>query len=465
MTTVHLTGQLICATPTEAATVEAHLAQHVALTRAEPGCVSFEVTRSDDPLVWDVAEVFDGDEAFEAHQTRVASSEWGRATAGIERRYQVTRSPAGQTVMDVSADELADLRRRLRDTRWPERWPTDGWEAGTDQDELRRLVTYWADGFDWTAQQAAINALPWNRVEIDGADIGYLRFDAEAPGGIPIVLTNGWPSTALELVELARRLATPSDFGGDPASAVTVIVPALPGLPFSPQRPTFGQQTHELWHTLMHDHLGFSRYAAHGGDLGAGITSRLGQAHPEAVAGIHLLAVAAPREVDAETLTEEERAHVARVEVWDAEEGAYEHQHHTRPLTLAPALSDSPVGLLSWILEKHRAWSDCDGDVSTRFSDDYLATLASVYWFTNAIGTSLRPYYESATGITTRVDRVDVPTAVALFPHDLASPPRSWAERSYDVRRYTVMPRGGHFAPHEEPELLADDIRAFLATL
>ena len=465
MTTVHLTGQLICATPTDVAIVETHLPEHVALTRAEPGCVSFAVTSTDDPLVWDVAEVFEDDESFAAHQARVASSEWGRATAAIERRYLVTRSPAGQTVMDVSDDDLADLRRRLHDTRWPDRWPTAGWEAGTDQDELRRLVTYWADDFDWEAQQRDINALPWHQAEIGGAAITYLRFDAEAPGGIPIILTNGWPSTALELVGLARRLATPSHYGGDPASAVTVIVPALPGLPFSPQRPTFGDQTHELWHTLMHDHLGFARYAAHGGDLGAGITSRLAQAHPEAVAGIHLLAVAAPLEVDAETLTEEERAHLARVEAWDAEEGAYEHQHHTRPLTLAPALSDSPVGMLSWILEKHRAWSDCDGDVSSRFSDDYLATLASVYWFTNAIGTSLRPYYESATGITTRVDRVEVPTAVALFPHDLASPPRSWAERSYDVRRFTTMPRGGHFAPHEEPELLADDIRAFLTTL
>ena len=368
-------------------------------------------------------------------------------------------------VIDVSERDVDDLRRRLRDTRWPPPWPSTSWEAGTDVGELRRLVDFWAYDFDWEAQQGLIEALPWHAADLGGTPVVYLRFDAEASGGHPVVLTNGWPSTALELVDVARRLATPSRFGGNPNLAVTVIVPALPGLPFSPQRPTLDEQTHELWHRLMTDHLGFAQYAAHGGDLGAGITSRLAQAHPDAVAGIHLLAVAAPRNIDEATITDEERDHLNRVDAWVAIEGAYQHQQQTRPLTLAPALSDSPAGLLSWILEKHRAWSDCGGDVSTRFSDDYLATLASVYWFTNSIGTSFRPYYEFAAGFTTRVDRVNVPTAVALFPHDLASPPRSWAERTYEVTRYTVMPRGGHFAPHEEPDLLADDITAFLHTL
>lgn len=368
-------------------------------------------------------------------------------------------------VIDVSKRDVEDLRRRLHNTRWPKSWPSTGWKAGTDIAELRRLVKFWADGFDWEAQQALIEALPWHTADLDGTSVAYLRFDAEVSGGLPIVLTNGWPSTALELVDVARRLSKPSRFGGNPDLAVTAIVPALPGLPFFPQRPALNDQTHALWHRLMSAHLGFARYAAHGGDLGAGITSRLAQAHPDAVAGIHLLAVAAPRSVDQATLTDEEREHLDRVESWVATEGAYQHQQQTRPLTLAPALSDSPAGLLSWILEKHRAWSDCGGDVSTRFSDTYLATLASVYWFTNSIGTSFRPYYEFAAGFTARVDRVDVPTAIALFPHDLASPPRSWAERTYEVTRYTLMPRGGHFAPHEEPDLLADDIRAFLHTL
>lgn len=161
-------------------------------------------------------------------------------------------------------------------------------------------------------------------------------------------------------------------------------------------------------------------------------------------------------------MTAQEQEYLDEIAAWSAAEGGYQHQQQTRPLTLAPALSDSPVGFLPWILEKHRAWSDSGGDVGSRFSNDYLLTLASLYWFTCSISTSLRPYYEYAAGYTTRVTRVQVPTAVAIFPHDLTHPPQSWAERVYDVVRYTGMPRGGHFAPHEEPALLADDIRAFL---
>jgi pimeloyl-ACP methyl ester carboxylesterase len=369
------------------------------------------------------------------------------------------------TPLDVIDADLADLIDRVRRTRWAPEWPVDPWEAGTEQAELRRLARHWVTDFDWRAHERQIASLPWAVADLDGTPVSYLRFDAERAGRMPLLLTNGWPSSALELVELARRLSRPSEHGGDATDAVTVIVPALPGFPFSPQRPTLGDQTHDLWHRLMTDELGVDRYVAHGGDLGAGITSRLAQSHPEAVAGIHLLAVASPVAHDPESLTEEEQGYLDEVALWSATEGAYEHQQQTRPLTLAPALADSPVGLLSWLLEKHRAWSDCDGHVSSRFSDDYLVGLASLYWFTGSASTSLRPYWEFAAGHTTRVSRVAVPTAVAVFPHDLTHPPRSWAERTYDVVRYTTMPRGGHFAPHEEPGLLAADITAFLREL
>lgn len=370
-----------------------------------------------------------------------------------------------ERVSTVSAADVSGLRDRLRNTRWAPRWPVDGWAAGTDEAELRRLVAYWADGYDWEAREREINDLPWAEVLLDGVPLRYLRFDAETAGALPVILTNGWPSTAVELVELARHLSTPSEHGGDAADALTVIVPALPGFPFSPQRPSHEDQTHELWHRLMHDALGFDRYAAHGGDLGAGITSRLAHAHPESVVGIHLLAVASPLSIASDTLSAAERAYVESAERWHDEEGGYEHEQQTRPLSLAPALSDSPAGLLGWIVEKYRAWSDCGGDLSSRFSDDFLLTQASLYWFSNAISTSFRPYWEFATGRTARVGPVVVPTAVAVFPFDLTQPPREWAERTYDVVRYTRMPRGGHFAPHEEPALLADDLREFLRPL
>ncbi|MFJ3221957.1 epoxide hydrolase family protein [Streptomyces sp. NPDC086783] len=373
-------------------------------------------------------------------------------------------APTGTPVIQVSDAELDDLRARLRATRRSEPWPVEGWEAGADGAELDRLVAYWASGYDWRTHEAAVNALPSHFADLDGTPVHYLRYDGEHPAALPLLLTHGWPSTFLELVALAERLATPSRHGGAPEDAFTVIVPSLPGFAFSPQRPMLSEaeQTHHLWHRLMHDHLGFQRYAAHGGDLGAGITSRLAEAHPEAVVGIHLLAVAAPADPDPAGLTAEEEAHLASVTAWQAQEGGYLHQQSTRPLTLAPALNDSPAGLLAWIMEKYRAWSDSGGDLSKRFSDDFLLTQVSLYWFTGTISTSFRPYYEYAHDLTRRVRRVDTPTALALFPADLSRPPRSWAERTYNITRYTHMPRGGHFPAHEEPALLAQDITEFL---
>ena len=200
-------------------------------------------------------------------------------------------------LLSVSQDELDDLRDRVRRTRWAPDWPLTAnagdsaapgasdsateWSAGTDPAVLRRLANHWVDGFDWDAQQRQINALPWATAVINGTPLTYLRFDGETPGALPLILTNGWPSTAVEMVDIARRLAEPSRYGGSPSDSFTVIVPALPGFPFSPQRPDHTDQTHELWHTLMTEHLGFEKYGAHGGDLGAGITSRLAQAHPE----------------------------------------------------------------------------------------------------------------------------------------------------------------------------------------
>ncbi|WP_028936300.1 epoxide hydrolase family protein [Pseudonocardia spinosispora] len=371
-------------------------------------------------------------------------------------------------VLAVSDADLDDLRARLRATRWAKPWPVDAWEAGTDGGELRRLVDTWASTYDWREHEAAINALPSRFADVGGTSVHYLRFDAERDGAFPLLLANGWPSSFLELTGLAERLSTPSRYGGSAQDGFTVIVASLPGFGLSPQRPTLGGPllTHDIWHRLMHDVLGFERYGAHGSDIGAGECSRLAQAYPESVAGVHLLDVADPPSVDPAGLTEPERVYLDAEKAWfDAERG-YSHQQETRPLTLAQGLSDSPSGLLAWILEKYRGWSDCDGDVSVRFDDDFLLTQASLYWFTDTISTSLRPYYERHHGFSPRVTRVEVPTAVAVFPADLGGRlPRGWIERTHNLARYTTMPRGGHFAAHEEPALLAEDISAFFHTL
>jgi pimeloyl-ACP methyl ester carboxylesterase len=369
-----------------------------------------------------------------------------------------------ETMIDVSDAELDDLRARLRATRWAKPWPAPAWEAGTDGAELRRLVERWATAYDWRKQEAAINALPSHVAHIDGVALHYLRYDAERDGAPAILIANGWPSSFLELTGLAERLSSPSQFGGRAEDAYTAIVPGLPGYGFSDPRPALGEppHTHDLWHRLMHDELGFERYGAHGSDIGAGEVTLLGQTYPEAVTGIHLLDPAGPPAYDPATLTDDERAYLDAEEAWAAAERGYSHEQQTRPLTLAQGLSDSPSGLLAWIVEKYRSWSDDFG----HFTDDFLLTQASLYWFTNSISTSFRPYYERYNGFSPRVERVTVPTAVALFPADLGGrPPRSWVERTYHVTRYTRMPRGGHFAAYEEPALLADDIAAFFRTV
>lgn len=364
-----------------------------------------------------------------------------------------------ERVLNVSQAEVDGLRARLRNTRWAGPWPLEPWAAGTDDATLRRLVEYWADGYDWRLQEEAINRLPHGFAEIAGIRVHYLRFAGELDDepGPPLLLGNGWPSTFLEMVALARKLAE---------VGFTVVVPSLPGYTFSEPRPSLSDSppTHELWHRLMRDELGLEQYGVHGGDLSSGHARWLAQAHPESVIGLHLSDVDNSQRDDDTGLSDEELDFLAAEDNWQYREGAYSHQQRTRPLTLAQGLSDSPSGLLAWILEKYQAWSDCDGDLSSRFSDDFLLTQASLYWFTNTISTSFRDYYERGNAFAPVLTRVDVPTAFTWWPADIGPlPPRSWIERRYNLTKYTIMPRGGHFAPIEEPDLLAEQIAAFFA--
>jgi pimeloyl-ACP methyl ester carboxylesterase len=361
---------------------------------------------------------------------------------------------------------LDDLSTRLAGTRWPTPIPGEPWELGAEEATLQRLVDRWAGGYDWRVHEARMNEHPQFRVNLDGAAVHYVHLRAQGPDPLPIVVTHGWPGSFLELVPLGDRLAHPGRYGADPAICFDVVIPSLPGFAFSTQRPerTDPWATPELWHRLMTEVLGYSRYGAHGGDLGAGVTTRLAARHADALVGIHLLAVGAPELGDAAELSEDERAYVAQAAQWERDEGGYEHEQRTRPVTLAYGLSDSPVGLLAWLVEKLRAWSDCGGDLSTRFADDDVLTWVSLYWLTNSIAPSLRPYSDFHAN-PTGTPRVTVPTALAVFPRDLTQPPREWAERSYAITRYTSMPRGGHFAAFEEPDLLADDLRAFFSEL
>ena len=388
------------------------------------------------------------------------------APAKVSAGSQASTSPTPFRIQ-VDPRVLADLQRRLLRTRWPDEFENNDWRYGTSQPVLRALIAYWAAEFDWRAQEAALNRWPQFITEIDGQPIHFVHVRGNGARPLPIILTHGWPSTFTELLPLAERLASPQRFGADPRDTFDVVVPSLPGFGFSPLRsgPHISRwRVAELWRRLMTEVLGYPRFVAHGGDIGAGITSRLGFAHERWVTAIHLTAVRDPYlGPGTRPLSMREQQLVAELKEWESREGAYAHIQGTRPQTLAYGLHDSPTGLAAWIVEKFRNWSDCDGDVERCFTKDQLLTTVMIYWATETMNSAMRYYFESSAQpwtITAR-DRVEVPTGVAIFPKDLSRPPREWAERFYNVRHWTEMPRGGHFAASEQPDLLAEDLRTF----
>jgi pimeloyl-ACP methyl ester carboxylesterase len=361
--------------------------------------------------------------------------------------------------VEFSEESLTDLHERLARTRWPPDGD-DGWECGPPAAYLRDLAEHWQNRFDWRAAEDRINALPNFVASIDGHEIHYVHLSGGKSTGLPIVLTHGWPGSFLELLEVASLLAGEFD----------VVVPSLPGYGFSTGRPVNPVRIAELWGALMSG-LGYTRFAAQGGDWGATISTRLALLFPERVSALHLNYVPGSYApflgAGARPLSEAETRFVRDRDRWLEEEGAYGHLQRTRPRTPAYALNDSPAGLLAWIVEKLRSWSDCGGDLESRFSRDEILAHVTLYWLTGSIGSSMRLYREARAVPLAFADgaRVPVPCAVARFPKEEPMPPREWVERAYDVVRWTEMPRGGHFASMEEPELLSSDVRAFLRGL
>lgn len=383
--------------------------------------------------------------------------------------------PISRFTIHVEDAVLADLRARIHQTRWPDQLPGNGWEQGTDLNELKQLLGYWADEFDWRAQEQALNAFQHFRAELDGVHIHFIHERARGRDGqaIPLILTHGWPSTFFELLPLAALLTDPAGHGIS-GPAFDVVIPSLPGYGFSerPARPgvTY-RSTAALWHRLMHG-LGYTRYGAGGSDFGAGVASFMALDDPTSLIGIHLstlelLPFLGP---GSRPLSEAERTYRERSEAFWQVEGGYKAIQSTKPQTLGYGLNDSPAGLAAWILEKWRSWADSGGDLTTHFSRDFLLTTLTLYWVTQTITPSLRDYFDNRWHGTPLgpADIIQVPTGIAIFAHQFADegePPREWAERLYNVRRWTPMPRGGHFAAREEPDLLARDIATFFDTL
>ena len=359
---------------------------------------------------------------------------------------------------------LDDLKARLLRTRWPDEIEGADWDYGTNLGYLKSLTHYWLHTFDWRTQEAKLNQFAQFRAEIDGLNIHFIHERGKGPHPLPIILTHGWPDSFYRMHKIIPLLTDPASYGGSPLDAFEVIVPSLPGFGFS-DRPSTCSMTPahvaNLWAYLMHDLLGFQRFAAAGGDWGGTVTRFLAQMHPGLLIGMHLTDIGFFfRSTGLLDLTPTEQQFLDILEQWSAHEAAFAQLQGTKPQTLAYGLNDSPVGLAGWLTELFRALSDCNGDVEKRFTKDELLTNIMIYWVTETIGSSTRIYYESRHS-TVQQQRSDVPAGLAIFPKDIAIPPRSWAERTLRVEHWAQMPRGGHFAALEEPELLAEDIRAF----
>lgn len=375
--------------------------------------------------------------------------------------------------ISVAPKVLTDLRERLERTRWLCPMDNGTWDAGTDIGYLETLVDYWRDRYDWRRQEEALNDFRHFKADVQGVGIHFIHERGRGPNPFPIVLTHGYPDSFYRFAKLIPRLTDPESFGGHAEDAFDVVVPDLPGYGFSDRPAEHGMvfRVNDLWARLMTETLGHDRFGAHGGDWGSTVTEQLARSHADAVVAIHLTDVPfghVMRRPSDPSPAEEK--HFKHTDEWIQKEGAYALIQSTKPWSLAPGLNDSPAGLAAWMVEKFRSWSDCGGRIESRFTKDELLTHIMIYWATESIGTSFLPYYDYANagaltwakeGVKQWVGSSTVPAAFALFPKDISQPPREWAERFFNVQRWSPMSRGGHFAAMEEPDLLADDIRAW----
>lgn len=369
----------------------------------------------------------------------------------------------------VTDSVLDDLRDRLARTRFADQIDGTGWEYGIPSDYLRTLVEYWRDTYDWRAHEAQLNEFAHFRTRIDGQSIHFIHATSTDPGALPLLLTHGWPGSIAEFLDVIGPLTDPVSHGGRAGDAFHVVVPSLPGYGFSEPTRTRGWdvlRVAEAFVELMR-RLGYARYGAQGGDWGAQITTRLGVIDAAHCAAIHLNMPIVRPPKDPGVLSDQESADLADMARFQREEAAYSLQQGTKPQTLGAALNDSPAGLLAWIVEKFRTWSDCDGHPENVFTRDQLLTNVMLYWVTETITSSMRLYREArAAGYAQQSgDRVDVPTGVGRYPKEVLRYPRSWVEQRYNVTHWAELPRGGHFAAMEQPALFVEDLRNFFATV
>ncbi|TDB78205.1 epoxide hydrolase family protein [Micromonospora sp. KC721] len=370
--------------------------------------------------------------------------------------------------IEIPQHRLDDLRRRLDATCWPAALPGDDWSTGVPVGWLRDLVDHWRTGYDWRAAEARLNAFPQFTTVIDGQRIHFLHVRSPHPDAFPLVLTHGWPGSFTEFLDLIGPLTEPDD----PADAFHLVIPSLPGFGFSGPTTDAGWDTDRIartWAELMR-RLGYDRYGAHGGDIGAAVSPQLGRVAPDRVAGVHVNGGPGPlpplplSDEDLATLSDLERDRIARIEAFMNEEFGYIAIQSTRPQTLAYGLTDSPVGQLAWLMDKFREWTHPREALPDKIIDrDWLLTNTMIYWLTGTAGTAAYVGYAQESAWGAAQSNSGVPTAAIVFAHDVGI--RRYAETENTITRWTDIDRGGHFAAVEEPETLTEDIRAFFREL
>lgn len=373
--------------------------------------------------------------------------------------------------IDVPEEVLVDLRERLARTRYPDSIPGVGWAEGTDPAYLREICAYWRDEFDWRAAEASLNEIPQYRTEIDGLRVHFAHIPSREPGALPLLLSHGWPGSFMEFLKVIGPLTDPVAHGGSAQDAFHVVLPSIPGFGFSDKPQAEGWTARRIasaFNEVM-ARLGYDRYGVQGGDWGGVITPQMADLAPDKVVGLHLNTVSAlpPAKNPMDGVLPEEVARVERFQHFLDNDNGYFEIQSTKPVSLGAAFDDSPSGLAAWIIERFYALNDAEGDFEESFSKDEMLTNIMIYWVTQTFTSSARIYLEGRKegdyGVVK--GRVTVPTGGALFPKEILVPPRVWADRSFNIVRWTEMPRGGHFAALEVPDLLVGDLREFFRPL
>lgn len=393
-----------------------------------------------------------------------------------------TRNVKNFTI-DIAQSKLDDLRRRLENINWPDDHDNTDWSYGSNKDYLQELTDYWLNDYNWREQEAIINRFNHYKTVIDDIPIHFIHQRGKGTNPTPIILTHGWPWTFWDFHQVIGPLTDPVAYGGTADESFDVVVPSLPGFGFSTPIPRSGIHwgtTADLWVKLMRDYLGYDKFAAHGGDWGSMVTAQLGHKYPQHLIGLHLtnafpipgFSPDRPWSMSALTIpldaTASEEAKYKALE-WEKKFSAHLCAQMLSPQTLAYGMHDSPLGLAAWLIERRRSWSDCNGDVESRFSKDHLLNTVMIYWLTNSFVSSARFYQEAARFNWTPEHNdhpvVSAPTSLSLFEYDLPPSPLNWTPMFYNLSKQTIHKRGGHFGAAEEPKQVVNDIRAHFAAL